>query len=257
MKSVVISYPCCGRTWLYKILKTVESISVQPNKDVLIDKQHDVYFTHDMFDYVQDTVHYSQVKEYFQDPYFMGLRGHTYDGRRLGWLIRDPRDVLVSYYYQKKHREPWLQEHSIIEESRLQPIEMTIDEFVFDDRYGIKTLVEFYNGVLEHYQISAVLSYEEIHRYGPGAIKLFIKRLGLQAEDSEIEYAFGENVFQKVQAREVANRFLRTGEMPPTKTMKARRGCVGGYDGELSEETVDKLNKYISENLNAKYGPYI
>jgi hypothetical protein len=130
--------------------------------------------------------------------------------------------LVVSYFYQKKHREPWLKEQGIIKEC--PEITETIDEFVWHDIYGIKSVVTFFNLWAE--EDVQILMYEKLHKM-PNA-QTFKER-------TEIEGQYDKN---KPEER------------------NARRGKIGGYKDELKKGTIQELNKFIKEILHKRYESY-
>ena len=97
----LISFPKSGRTWLRLLLgKTLAShFGIENINLLLLDelaaacpKIPKIHVTHD------DNPHWKRVDE---------LSSHKieYEGKKVIFLVRDPRDIIVSNYFEKTNRE--------------------------------------------------------------------------------------------------------------------------------------------------------
>ena len=100
----VIFYPRCGRTWLRTMLAKSLAIyfndpreSVSDPRDI-VETVHKrtpfIQFTHAGVDMPPDTAGQGLGRSYCR-----------YRNKRVIFMVRDPRDVLVSYYFQKTRRK--------------------------------------------------------------------------------------------------------------------------------------------------------
>jgi hypothetical protein len=114
-----------------------------------------IKFTHDVGDVpYQDVLKYTELKEAFCPQ--------KYRNKKVILLIRGPREVVVSFYYHKKHRQRALY--------GITKFDGEINEFVFDDVYGLKKVVQFMNLWADYYQNFemkeniCILKYEDLHK---------------------------------------------------------------------------------------------
>ena len=239
-KFTIISYPSAGRTWLTRFFAVYGWV--------------DVTFTHDMLKWDnlsagkdmngQDVLRWNELKSVW-DP-------KKYDKHGIILLIRDPRDIVVSYFYQKTVREPWLEEIGRIPWA--PEIDMTIDEFALDDVYGFKKIIEFMN--LWAQRFDYLISYEDMHRDFRGEM---MRLLGFVTKDAidpvRFDAAVEASTFLQMNLVEGLRDVRRFGVSSP-QTKKARKGKVGGYVDELKPETIREIERFMKTSLNAAYWPH-
>jgi hypothetical protein len=143
----VVSYPKCGRTWLRILLQKYLDIN-GCGKRTFRDKallqlpdKHVLKFEHDKGTWVPAPCSMKQLS--FDQA--------KYRGEKIVFLVRDPRDVLVSSWYHLKFREKIYTE--------------TLSEFIRDNLIGIQKVI-FMNMWVEssHYpEDFFLMTYEEMH----------------------------------------------------------------------------------------------
>jgi hypothetical protein len=238
----IISYPKSGRTWLNLIV----------NSMMELDKQFSfICFTHDIFnDHVQDAIRYYQVSEYFWRKEITIQRNKEYGQSPIFLLTRDPRDALVSYYHQKKYREPSLARKGIIK--KCVEIDISIDDFVCSEIWGIRTMINFYNewaktGI-------ETIAYEDMVKNTYRAVKKLLKQAAIKFNKSTLKKVVDLTRFDRL--KEIEIKRVGKENKVDLAALKMRRGIIGSHKDELKRETVDKLNNIILSELNPKYGRY-
>ena len=99
----VISYPKCGRTWLRVMIAKALALHYKISLETVFDpsdvikagcrKAPRIGFRHDGADLIPDP-----SKKSFKRKY------QKYKNKKVIFLVRDPRDVLVSYYFHRTRR---------------------------------------------------------------------------------------------------------------------------------------------------------
>ena len=173
---VIVSFPKSGRTWLRVMLTRAYQLKYDTNEMRLLgfnnlQKQNasipKFCFTHD--NYIKDYTRNTASKADFQ-------------GSKVVLLVRDPRDVAVSSYFQRKYRpNPAKRGLRDIEVDGVDPPTM----FEFVER-RIASIIEFLNG----WQSDAaslpdflMVRYEDLKADPQGLLKKILAFLGTPVSD--------------------------------------------------------------------------
>lgn len=116
-------------------------------------------FTHDC-SLVDKNSFYSTEQMFFDKA--------RYRGKRIILLVRDPRDVMVSYYFQQSKRD--------------KNYQGTISNFIRDDKFGIHKLLRFNSLIYENRHWAKdfmLLSYEEIQADTVGCLTKMLVFMGV------------------------------------------------------------------------------
>ena len=242
--AVVISHPNSGRTWLNDITDLYRRL--EPSAPEIV-------YTHDILDPPMDDI------LRWQDM----IEVATHPIRQLGKLVayhkpiviitRDPRDVMVSYFYQKTVREPWLYQIGTITQRPL--FQGTLDQFVMDDIYGITHLVTFMKLMAHHIKNGAYhLTYEAMHRDIRKEVENVLKHMGHVAFDADkVEAAILGAQFETAQILEQEE----IGNNAPGNAYKYRVGKVGEGKKQLSRGALKYINLVLERSLDSVYGEYV
>ena len=256
----LLSYPKCGRTWL--TLQIGRAISQHFGLDVpnllklstfgeQIPEVPHIRLTHD------DQPHRKRPDE-------LSTTREKLAGKKVILMVRDPRDVIVSYYHHKSTREPlrdfwWFQGKRKETHSRFRG---TLAEFLAQDIGGFDTLLRYYQIWLEARHTPAafmLLRYEDMQADPVGQLRRVLDFMGLaQITDAEVkeavEYASFHNM-RKIEAGEEVKSFkLKAGDVNDPNSFKVRRGKVGGYRDELTPAQIAQLERKMAAGLSAFYG---
>jgi len=186
----------------------------------------------------------------YKTPEELSTRKPEFSDKRVIFLVRDPRDVVVSLYHQKKHRERYSWEIP------------DLAEFVRRERGSTKTIAKYYNVWIANRDIPQdflLIRYEDMQKNTVQELKRVISFLGIEgASDSILRNATEFAKFDKMRAMEKKNaiksRALKPGDPREEQSYKTRKGEVGGYRRELSEADILFLNDLIKTELKAKLG---
>lgn len=256
----LLSYPKCGRTWV--TLQIGRAISQHYGLEVpnllklsvfgeQIPGVPHIRLTHD------DQPHRKR-------PHELSPTREKLAGKKVILLVRDPRDVIVSYYHHKSRREPlrdfwWFQRKRRETHSRFTG---TLTDFLAQDIGGFDTLLRYY-AVWEQARHTPsefmLLRYEDMQADPAGQLRRVLDFMGLAAiTDAEVkeavEYASFSNMRKIESGEEVKSFKLKAGDVNDPNSYKVRRGKVGGYRDELSPEQIAQLERKMAASLPPFFG---
>jgi hypothetical protein len=238
----IISYPKCGRTWLRVMLTNYISrlnIETGQNHDPSIFEIKNnitIKFEHDQGNWVPRPT----------KPKKMSFNKNKYTGKKIVFLIRDPRDVIVSSWYHLKFRE--------------HIFKKGIHEYIHDELIGIKNIISFYNLWLNEIfppDNFHILTYEDLHADAYLQMKKFIQfiNVGNMNENTlkeAIEYSRFGNMKKMEMSGNIDEPWMKPGSKRNSNSMKIRKGKVGSYQDEISASDIDFINSYMKEYLHPK-----
>ncbi|MDA2936968.1 sulfotransferase domain-containing protein [Acidobacteria bacterium AH-259-A15] len=238
----IVSYPKCGRTWLRVMFqKYGEQLgcSSQRFNDRFVLRMLDnqiIKFDHDQGTWVPAPPKIEQLS--FDVP--------KYTNKKVVFLVRDPRDVLVSSWYHLRYRE--------------RIYKKDLASFIRDHLVGIDKVVAFMNMWLANSSVPNdffLLTYEEMHADPVASFRRILEFMGTKVELKALQLAVEESSFQKMRQMELEAKepWLKPGFKSLSESMKIRRGKVGTFREELSSQDIEFLDFVIKNKLSSKL-PY-
>jgi hypothetical protein len=175
-----------------------------------------------------------------------------WEGRKVIFLARDPKDVLVSAWHHARYRQ--------------SSFSGPISDFVRSRYAGIDKLLVAHNRWWEHRDRATahiVLSYERMHSDLGGVLRDTIGFLGVEADPPAVARAVAASSFEAMRAAEASKRVehgsLRTHsgtrDRSDDRARKVRSGKVGGYRDHLSTEDIAYIDARIAA-LGNPFAPY-
>jgi hypothetical protein len=220
---LVLSVGKSGRTWLRVLLNkflslhfnvpfTVEDLS---KANALIPS---ILYEHEAWSHFSDATLFKQLVGRNIVP------EHILRRKKVVLLYRDPRDVLVSLYFQKTKR------------SR-RKIDCTLADFVKDRRHGIENIIRVMN--LWHHRLKdhprcLWISYETLKRDPRGELErllsfLDIGNCSVTHLHEAVNFADFENMKSMERSNEFGNTILSARDASDPGSYKVREGKAGGY----------------------------
>ncbi len=167
-------------------------------------------------------------------------------------LVRDPRDVIVSYYHH-------LRAGGIGVAQRL-PDDVDLSEFLRSEIYGIRAVVTYMNQAAaagpSRFDPFGVLFFEDLHADPAASLARFLAWVGAADVDpAAIRRAAELATFARLQGQELSRR-AAAGEPLERDALRFRRGQVGSARAELTPSDLAYLDRVIAGTLEAPFDRY-
>lgn len=241
-KYLLISPTNCGRTWLRIMLgRTLQN--AYSIEDVNL---------HYLYSFSELNPTLPAIKAIHEK---FGQFG-TYESKKIIFLVRDPRDALVSRYHQHRNLYPDYATYS------------DVDDFMRNSG-ELSAYIEDYNTwIRNRHQVMdfMIVRYEDLKTQTLSEVERVLSFLNLEIETSDIKEAIEYSSFKNMRSIEIkGSSEVRAGVLQQPalnsekaqvneNSLKVRKGKVGGYREELSSETVRQIDKFVQQNLDLSYG---
>lgn len=251
----VVSFGKSGRTWVrVMVSRLYQQIHGLPENALLgFDNFHNmdksiprVFFTHD--NYIGD---YTGHKDSKTDFY----------GKKVVLLVRDPRDVAVSQFFQWMYRmKP---EKKLLNEYPPHGTELSIFDFVMHPGGGMPKVIDFMNlwaREMKNVKDICVIRYEDMRAEPEKTLARMAEFMEMGATEGQIREAVEYASFENLKKKEAAGSFrLSGGRMMPgdknnPNSYKVRRAKVGGYRDYFEDEQVRAIDELMESTLDPVYG---
>jgi hypothetical protein len=246
--AIIVSLGKSGRTWLRVFLyayfcKAANREFTLKAEELAGSGAPRLIFTHDLWAYRTAPKLESRLRGRHLVP-----PGESRD-KPILLLVRDPRDVLVSLYFQVTRRS-----------GRFAG---DLSEMIRHPRYGVESMVDVMNSwVAEWGERNAfmLLRYEDCRKNTDAAFRRVLAFLGVEPIDPRaFAHALDFSSFDNMKKLEAARQFdARAGILTPGNTadpesFKTRRGIVGGFKDYLQEEDLGYIERVMTQ-LDTRYG---
>lgn len=242
----IVSFPKCGRTWLVLLLAKV----IEYHHGVTVRNPLKLRrFVHRVPRLPLILQHHDGGPEFLR-PEELPREKSSYAGKKVVLLVRDPRDVLVSSYFQKTRRNI--------------NYEGTLEDYVYEPVGSLESIIEFYNIWAQNRHVPAdllLMTYEDMHADTVGELRRLVEFLGLDGiSDATLERAVDFCRFDNMRQLEASNEY-RTGALSARdpndeSTYKTREGRIGGYRDKLPAREIQYIDHRVSERLDPLFDRY-
>jgi hypothetical protein len=174
-------------------------------------------------------------------------------GKRVIFLVRDPRDTLISFYFQATKRRDFFTGSP--------------SEFLHHQIGALDTIIAYYNSWAANRHVPrefCLVRYEDLHRDPVGELERVLHTIGHVPARSCLEHATRYARFDNMRALERSGKLgasdrdrLKPADINDPESFKARKGKVGGFREYLSEADIGYLNDRIASRLSPFYGEYL
>ena len=234
-----VSFPKSGRTWVRQFLNNYYFIKYPFSiTDRSINSYNheipNINYSHSGYDYFsqKDISYFS--KKYIKDK-----------NKKVVFMVRDPRDVFVSYFFQLTQRFDLARE-----KRKMNWDNIKISELLYNEDYGLNHIIDFmniwYNNLNESNNVFHLIQYEEIKK---NQIVEFTKLLEFISSEPINDAALNEAIqlssFKKMKKNEqkkIHNLDQLNSLTDNENSSKVRKGIVGDYVNYFSENDVKYIN---------------
>ena len=183
-----------------------------------------------------------------------------YREKKVVFLVRDPRDVIVSSYFEMKNRGDLFGNNPY--EKRKSVFEGSLSEFINRTEGGFDTILRYYNIWATNRQIPKdflLVRYEDLKINTCGELRRVLDFLGLPSVPEEIitdavKYASFDNMRRMETDGKFQSGILNPADKADIETFKTRKGKVRGYLDYLSKEEITNLNQRLQDQLSKYFG---
>ncbi len=253
----LISYPKCGRTWLRLMIgKTIAThFNLPENEDtILLRWKRKVHPQVEHITVVHDN------RPMLKTPDELEKSKNQYAGKKVIFLVRDPRDVIVSSYFELKHRSKLFSNNP--QENQSDLIDQGLHDFIFQERSGIDTIIQYFNIWAENRQAPKaflLVRYEDLRAEPHRQLRQIMDFLGLdeisaQTIDQAVDFASFDNMRKMEMEEKYQSEMLKPANRLDENTFKTRKGKIKGYVDYLSSQEIAKLDQKIRTELSGFFG---
>jgi hypothetical protein len=254
---LVVSHTKSGRTWLRVMLSHLWHLAHGVPADELV--------RGDNFKKLAAAI---PAVHFARDTRFPPETGELVAGprQRLLILVRDPRDVAVSFWLHVRHRASAAE----LARKRIPPVARELDLFAFatDPLLGVPRVIGFYNrwwrDLATHPRATGV-RYEDLRADTAGELERITRFLGERHPPERIEAAVAFASFESLKEKERQGFFAsgrlgppahaagsRTGDDPAL--YKVREGSMGGWRRHFTVEQAAVLDALVRDTLEPGWG---
>jgi Sulfotransferase domain len=246
---VLVSFPKSGRTWLRVLIGRALQQHYSANEEIImktsviceLDSRIPILsVSHD--DFAQN-----------KTPEEISSNKNKYKNKSVIFLVRDPRDVIVSLYFHKSFRRG--------ESKRYNG---SISQFIRLKMGGMESMIKFYNVWAENHLLPEkflLVRYEDMIQDSKKELERVFNFMGINWLSGEtLNNAVQYGSFDNLQSIEASNKLsttsLQTNNVDNHESFKVRKGKVGGYKDYLSAEDIDYIEELISKQLSDYFSFY-
>ena len=234
----IISFPKSGRTWLRMLL--AQAISMKTGKRLTLDV-YKMTFGSKIINVATDPRpgNYSSF-----NPDKLKIP-KQFKNKKIIFLVRDPRDVVVSYFFE------WTKRRKLIYEKGLS-------DFIKED-FTLKQIVSYMNLWAEQMNKREnqflMIKYENIHKNPRRELNRMLNFLKIEISENTKHEAVINSSFDNMFGMEKGEIFKGDHRLQPTnkedrESYKMRKGKIGDHLNHFSKSDLDYVNNVIRNNLN-------
>ncbi len=151
---------------------------------------------------------------------------------RVFYIIRDPRDIMVSFFHYRKAIQG-------------NPFQGSFTEFIRHPQFGLRACISHYVSWLPH--ITHLICYEKMKQDAPSELRKTIHKLGLQIHEKTIDLAVKRSSLIKMRTFQTKSglagpQYLEEG------FLVARKGETNQWPAYFSDDDI-RLYRQICEEL--------
>ncbi len=245
---VLMSWGKSGRTWLRVMLSRAYQLKGGLDASDLLDFDNlklqaaqlpAVFFSHN--NYLRDYTGNQESKSHFA-------------GKRIVLLVRDPRDVAVSQFFQWQFR--MRPNKKFINDYPPHGADIDTWDFVVDKDAGVPRIVDYFNGwarAIPELKDVLIVRYEDM-RADPGAVLADILSFtGTDVSAEQVRQAVDIAAYDNMKKMQEEKYFkgsgarVKPGDRDNPQSFKVRKAKVGGYRDYFTDEQCEELDAMVAQ----------
>ncbi len=251
---VLMSWGKSGRTWLRVMMSRAYTLKAGLPASELLDfdnlRDRDpslpaVFFTHN--NYLRDYTGNQTSKAHFK-------------GKRIVLLVRDPRDVAVSQFFQWQFR--MRPNKKFINDYPPHGADIDTWNFVLDKDAGLPRVIDYFNGwadAIPELKDVLVVRYEDMRTEPAKVLADIMAFTGTDVTPEQVQEAVDFAAYDNMKKMEQEGFFkgsgarVKPGDKDDPQSYKVRKAKVGGYRDYFTDEQCEQLEQMVAE-LNPMFG---
>jgi len=234
----IISFPKCGRTWLRFILAQIiqKHYGVTVKDPLKLDQYARVDKRIPLIRITHEDVPHVKYPDELNDDV------NAFKDKKVVFLTRDPRDIIVSFYFHQTKIDGTYQGE--------------LFEFVREECGSIRTIIRYYNIWARRMKTNDVLlvKYENMLKDCCLEIKRILNYLEIDGVpddivSSAVECAQFKNMRKLERKGWFSTAGFKSGNINDFESYKTRRGIAGGYVDYLTRDDIAYIDNEIERNL--------
>lgn len=185
---------------------------------------------------------------HWKEPGKLSRKKWRYRRQKVVFLVRDPRDVVVSMYFERSRRE--------------QVDVGSMSDFLEASVGSLDTIIEYYNiwaANRDQARDFLMIRYEDLQQGAAVELRRLLDFIGLSEVSNEhiaeaVEYSSFGNMRKMELGGEVSSGRLNPRDPSDKESFKTRKGIVGGYVEYLEPAQIESLERRITERLDPFFG---
>lgn len=240
----LISYPKCGRTWLRMLVSRALAAHIGTDE---VD-----YLATDILDGAGTGIPHIRIS-HDDDPHWktahqLDKSKRKFAKKKVILLVRDPRDVVVSMYFERSRRE--------------QAYSKSLHEYLQEPKGSLQTILAYYNIWAAARDVPNrlhLIRYEDLQADTANELGRLLEFVGINdISDTNLEDAVQFASFDSMRKMEDSNQ-LQSGRLRPRdpsdkESFKTRRGKIGGYVDYLNADEIAWMDAEIAAKLDPYFG---
>lgn len=248
----LLSYPKCGRTWLRLMMgKAMACHFNLPEDEELLFLRSNRRWHPQM---PRITVIHDD-HPMLKTPDELETSKAWYREKKVIFLVRDPRDVIVSSYFEMSKRGRIFGENP--HEKRKAIFEGSLEDFIHQEIGGFDTILRYYAIWARNQQTPRqflLVRYEDMRLCPEVEMRRVLDFLGLaDIRDETITEAVEFASFENMRKMENENKFqsgiLNPANQADQDSFKTRKGKVKGYTEYLDQDQIEALNRKMDSEI--------
>lgn len=253
----LLSYPKCGRTWLRLMMGKAIALHYA------LPEEEDILFLRTNRRVHPDVPVIAVIHDdspMLKTPSELQVSKERYRNKKVIFLVRDPRDVVVSSFFEVKKRGKIFGDNP--HENRQVTFEGELEDFIHHPVGSFDTILKYYQIWANNQHIPdgfLLIRYEDLKSNPSSQLRRVLDFAGLDAiSDEEIAEAVSYASFDNMRKMELERQFnsgiLNPGDPSDPDSFKTRAGKISGYHDYLTKEQITELDSLVAQNLPTMYG---